>query len=44
MTRPVIEEASRQLGFPPEFLRRLSRHLDLVAAIERELDSRDSGP
>jgi hypothetical protein len=40
MTRPVIEEASRQLGFPPDFLRRLSMHPDLVATIERELSAR----
>ena len=46
MTKPVIDEASRQLGFPPEFLRRLSKHPDLVAAIERELNEREprSGP
>jgi hypothetical protein len=41
MGRPVIEEASRQLGFPPDFLRRLSRHPDLVAMIEQELTARD---
>jgi hypothetical protein len=40
MTRPVIEEASRQLGFPPDFLRRLSMHPDLVATIEQELAAR----
>ena len=40
MVRPVIEEASRQLGFPPDFLRRLSLHPDLVATIERELSAR----
>jgi hypothetical protein len=42
MTRPVIEEASRQLGFPPDFLRRLSMHPDLVAMIEEELTARAS--
>jgi hypothetical protein len=42
MGQPVVEEASRQLGFPPDFLRRLSRHPDLVARIEQELDTRDS--
>jgi hypothetical protein len=42
MTRPVIEEASRQLGFPPDFLRRLSLHPDLVAMIEEELTARAS--
>lgn len=41
MTQPVIEEASRQLGFPPDFLRRLSLHPDLVQEIERQLASRD---
>jgi hypothetical protein len=40
MSRPVIEEASRQLGFPPGFLRRLSMHPDLVAMIEQELIAR----
>ena len=40
MGGPVIEEASRQLGFPPDFLRRLSMHPDLVAMIEQELTSR----
>jgi hypothetical protein len=40
MGRPVIEEANRQLGFPPDFLRRLSAHPDLVAAIEQELTAR----
>ena len=43
MTRPVLEEASRQLGLPADFLRRLSRHPDLVASIERELDARGEG-
>jgi len=42
MSRPVIEEASRQLGFPPDFLRRLSMHPDLVAMIEQELTARAS--
>jgi hypothetical protein len=41
MTRPVLDEASRQLGLPPDFLRRLSRHPDLVASIQRELEARD---
>jgi hypothetical protein len=40
MTRPVLEEASRQLGLPADFLRRLSRHPDLVASIEQELKAR----
>jgi len=42
MGRPVIEEASRQLGFPPDFLRRLSMHPDLVTMIEQELTARAS--
>ncbi len=42
MSRPVIEEASRQLGFPPDFLLRLSMHPDLVAMIEQELSARAS--
>jgi hypothetical protein len=41
MGRPVIDEANRQLGFPPDFLRRLSMHPDLVAMIEQELTARD---
>ena len=44
MTRPVLEEASRQLGLPEDFLRRLSRHPDLVASIEQELKARDERP
>jgi hypothetical protein len=43
MTRPVLEEASRQLGLPADFLRRLSRHPDLVRLIEQELKARDDG-
>ncbi len=42
MTRPVIDEANKLLGFPPGFLRRLGGHPDLVADIERELRSRES--
>jgi hypothetical protein len=41
MSRPVLEEASRQLGASADFLRRLSRHPDLVAAIEQELSARE---
>jgi hypothetical protein len=44
MTRPVLEDASRQLGLPADFLRRLSRHPDLVASIEQELKARDDRP
>lgn len=43
MTKPVIDEANRQLGFPPGFLRRLGNHPDLVAAIDRELAERELG-
>jgi hypothetical protein len=41
LTRPVLEQASRQLGLPADFLSRLSRHPDLVASIERELEARE---
>jgi hypothetical protein len=44
MTRPVLEEASRQLGLPADFLRRLSSHPDLVASIEQELNARGDRP
>jgi hypothetical protein len=43
MTKPVIDEANTQLGFPPGFLRRLGNHPDLVARIERELTEREFG-
>lgn len=42
MARPEIEEASRQLGFPPGFLRQLSRHPDLVASVAAELATRSA--
>jgi hypothetical protein len=42
MTQPVVAEASRQLGIPPEVLWGLSAHPDLVAAIQRELKLRAS--
>jgi hypothetical protein len=41
MSQPALEEASRQLGLPADFLRRLSRHPDLIASIEQELRARD---
>jgi hypothetical protein len=44
MARPVIDEANRQLGFPPAFLRRLSARPDLVARIERELSAAGTQP
>jgi hypothetical protein len=37
MLRPVVAEAARQLGVPPEVLWGLSARPDLVAMIEREL-------
>jgi hypothetical protein len=42
MTQPVVAEASRQLGVPPEVLWGLSAYPDLVAAIERELKTRSA--
>ena len=42
MTQPVVAEASRQLGVPPEILWGLSAYPDLVAAIERELKTRSA--
>jgi hypothetical protein len=44
MTRPLLEEAGRQLGLPADFLRRLSKYPDLVASIEQELKARDDRP
>jgi len=43
MAQSVVEEAARQLGLPPELLRGLSEHPDLVALIERELQARNDG-
>ena len=43
MAQSVVEEAARQLGLSPELLRGLSDHPDLVALIERELRTRESG-
>ena len=40
MIQPVVAEASRQLGLPPEVLWGLSVYPDLVATIERELKAR----
>ena len=37
MLRPVVAEAARQLGIPPEVLWGLSARPDLVAMVEREL-------
>ncbi len=46
MTQAVVEEANRQLGFPPDFLRRLAAQPDLVESVERELirRERNGGP
>jgi hypothetical protein len=41
LTRPVLEQASLQLGLPPDYLPRLSRHPDLLASIQQELQARD---
>jgi hypothetical protein len=40
MLRPVVTEAARQLGIPPEVLWGLSAHPDLAAMVERELARR----
>ena len=37
MLQPVVAQAARQLGIPPEVLWGLSAHPDLVAMVEREL-------
>lgn len=42
MLQPVVAEAARQLGIPPDVLWGLSAHPDLVAMIQRELDLRAS--
>jgi hypothetical protein len=43
LAQRAVAQASRELGFPPDFLVRLSKHPDLVAEIGVELDRRDSG-
>ncbi len=40
MLQPVVTEAARQLGIPPEVLWGLSAHPDLAAMVERELARR----
>ena len=40
MLRPVVAQAARQLGIPPEVLWGLSGRPDLVAMVERELATR----
>ncbi len=42
LTQAVVDEANRQLGFPPGFLRRLAAQPDLVQLTERELVRRES--
>jgi hypothetical protein len=45
MLQPVVAQAARQLGIPPEVLWGLSAHPDLVAMVERELATRTAaGP
>ena len=40
MLRPVVTEAARRLGIPPEVLWGLNAHPDLIAMVERELSTR----
>ena len=43
MSQPVVSQASRRLGIPPEVLWGLSAHPDLVAMVEGELKLRAAG-
>ena len=43
MSQPVVSQAARRLGIPPEVLWGLSAHPDLAAMIERELKLRAAG-
>jgi hypothetical protein len=43
MSQPVVSQAGRRLGIPPEVLWGLSAHPDLVAMIEGELKLRTAG-
>jgi hypothetical protein len=43
MSQPVVSQAGRRLGIPPEVLWGLSAHPDLVAMIEDELKLRTAG-
>jgi hypothetical protein len=43
MLQPVVAEAARRLGIPPDVLWGLSAHPDLVAMVERELAVRAAG-
>ena len=43
MSQPVVAQASRQLGLPPEVLWGLAAHPDLVTMVEREIASRRRG-
>ncbi len=40
MLQPVVSEAARRLGIPPDVLWGLSAHPDLIAIVERELAER----
>ena len=40
MSQPVVSQAARRLGIPPEVLWGLSAHPDLVEMVERELAAR----
>jgi hypothetical protein len=43
MSQPVVSQAGRRLGIPPEVLWGLSAHPDLIAMIEDELKLRTAG-
>ena len=43
MSQPVVAEAARQLGLPPDVLWGLSAHPDLVTLLQRELAGRSAG-
>ena len=43
MSQPVVAQASRQLGIPPEVLWGLSAYPDLVTMVGREIESRRRG-
>ncbi len=44
MPQPVVAEAARQLGVPPEVLWGLKAHPDLVELVTRELQARSAPP
>jgi hypothetical protein len=43
MVQPVVEEASRQLGLPPDVLRGLTEYPDLVIELQQKLKERVTG-